>query len=475
MSEQERLTKLSHLKNVSLLSSFIDEFTEIKCKCNVCQSVFEKFPERLLEEDLWCDQCQMDPSNIIEKILLSLNFTIKERKFKDMYDFLALRNNKKYLIYIATPSEDFTEQKNKANAVNIKLIVVYKNHVASNQEAIHKFIDESSQNTEKVSTYIPDDEEDDEPDEEDSQDVNRGDIEKMLSKAGFDKNNIIPIGLSGYSYYTKPILAPQNSKIVYGYVRVSTKMQSIEGNSIDTQVQTIKTYINSFNASNNSRNSNQPLHLRSIFIDFGISGRTVERRPALLKVLNDIRKNQVLICASLSRLCRNLRQSLKIYDDLKTKNCNLISCDISLDTDSMQGQMMFNLIASFAEMESKQIGERVSAVMKNLQEQGKLKHRPRYGFKFVGKNLPFERDEKEQAMIEYIKKLRVQKPDLTVSQLCRELNKLPEDQRGLRKGTKKWYESTLSRIMENNNIAFSRFDNRNEIVYEKEEEEVLYE
>jgi DNA invertase Pin-like site-specific DNA recombinase len=294
----------------------------------------------------------------------------------------------------------------------------------------------------------------------------------MLKNAGFDRNNLIPIGTNSYSYQTKPILATKDSKIIFGYVRVSTKQQSREGNSIDTQCNTIKGYV----ASQNANPKAQKLHLRSIFIDFGISGRTVEKRPALVKCLEEMRKNQVLICASLSRLCRNLRQSLKIFDDLKQKGSSLISCDISLDTDSLQGQMMFNMIASFAEMESRQIGERVSAVFRNMKKQGKeIQHRPRYGYKSIKKGQPFERDEREQTMIENIRKLRVQKPDLTVSQLCRELNNLPEDQRGLKDGTKKWYESSLKRLMEYNNIPFSRFDNKEDIIVENNDDIPLYE
>jgi len=474
MSEQQRLETLSKIKNVSLLTEFIDEGTEIKCLCKICQSEFEKYPEVLFEQDIWCDQCQQDPSNIVEQMLIDSGFTIKEKKFKNMYDFLVVKNTKKFFICIASQDVDYNEQREKASAMNIKLFIIYKHHISREMDHIKKFIDDSLITTEKVSVYISNTQEVVKNESEQTDDVIiKNDVDEMLKKAGFDRNNLIPIGTNSYSYQTKPVLAPKGHKIIFGYVRVSTKQQSREGNSIDTQCNTIRGYI----ASQNANAKAQPLHLRSIFMDFGISGRTVEKRPALLKCLEEMRKNQVLICASLSRLCRNLRQSLKIFDDLKQKSCSLISCDISLDTDSLQGQMMFSMIASFAEMESRQIGERVSAVFKNMKEQGKeIQHRPRYGYKYVGKKQPFVRDEREQAMIENIRKLRVQKPDLTVSQLCRELNSLPEDQRGLKEGTKKWYESSLKRLMEFNNIPFSKFDNKEEVLMDHNDDDMpLYE
>jgi DNA invertase Pin-like site-specific DNA recombinase len=471
MTEQQRLEELSKLKNVSLLSKFIDEATEVICKCDTCQNQFEKFPEVLFEQELWCEQCQQDPTNIVEKMLIESGCNIKEKKFKNMYDFLVVKNNKKFFICISSSDVDYTEQREKAGAMNIKLFMIYKHHIGREIDEIKKFIEDSLLNSEKVSVYISN-VEDIKNETKQTEDIIKNDVDDMLKNAGFDRNNLIPIGTNSYSYQTKPILATKDSKIIFGYVRVSTKQQSREGNSIDTQCNTIKGYV----ASQNANPKAQKLHLRSIFIDFGISGRTVEKRPALVKCLEEMRKNQVLICASLSRLCRNLRQSLKIFDDLKQKGSSLISCDISLDTDSLQGQMMFNMIASFAEMESRQIGERVSAVFRNMKKQGKeIQHRPRYGYKSIKKGQPFERDEREQTMIENIRKLRVQKPDLTVSQLCRELNNLPEDQRGLKDGTKKWYESSLKRLMEYNNIPFSRFDNKEDIIVENNDDIPLYE
>jgi len=92
MTEQQRLEELSKLKNVSLLSKFIDEATEVICKCDTCQNQFEKFPEVLFEQELWCEQCQQDPTNIVEKMLIESGCNIKEKKFKNMYAHLEKKN-----------------------------------------------------------------------------------------------------------------------------------------------------------------------------------------------------------------------------------------------------------------------------------------------------------------------------------------------------------------------------------------------
>ena len=132
--------------------------------------------------------------------------------------------------------------------------------------------------------------------------------------------------------------------------------------------------------------------------------------------------------------------------------------------------MLFQIVSSFAEFEANQTRERISTVMTNMSENNTLKSKPPYGWRFTSKTTPWEPVPKEQAMIEYIRKLREKSQELTVSQICRHLNKLED--KGLKKASK-WYESSLLRIMYYNNISVPKGDEHDK--YKKNNELALVE
>lgn len=179
-------------------------------------------------------------------------------------------------------------------------------------------------------------------------------------------------------------------KIAFGYIRVSTVIQSEEGVSLVTQKNKITDYCQSKN-----------YILIHTYEDAGISGGTRDR-PGLVDLLKIIKKGNFLIVSDLSRLSRSSKDAIMIYDELKEKGAFLVCLNPDIDLSTSIGEMIFGMLMSVYQLERAQISERVSINMKTLSEQGKLRGRPRYGYKFISKESDFEEVPEQQAVIKII-------------------------------------------------------------------------
>lgn len=101
-----------------------------------------------------------------------------------------------------------------------------------------------------------------------------------------------------------------------------------------------------------------------------ISGAKKER-PQLQKLLEQIRKGDVVVVYKLDRLGRSLKHLLEIVEILNTKHVGLQSLSDSIDTTTPQGRLFFNISASFAEFEKDLIRERTKAGLEAARERGK--------------------------------------------------------------------------------------------------------
>ena len=77
-----------------------------------------------------------------------------------------------------------------------------------------------------------------------------------------------------------------------------------------------------------------------------VSGATKER-PQLKKLLEQIRKGDVVVVYKLDRLGRSLKHLLEIVEILNSKNVALQSLHDNIDTTTPQGRLFFNISASF--------------------------------------------------------------------------------------------------------------------------------
>lgn len=96
-----------------------------------------------------------------------------------------------------------------------------------------------------------------------------------------------------------------------------------------------------------------------------------KERPQLKKLLEQIRKGDVVVVYKLDRLGRSLKHLLEIVEILNSKSVALQSLNDNIDTTTPQGRLFFNISASFAEFEKDLIRERTKAGLEAARERGR--------------------------------------------------------------------------------------------------------
>jgi DNA invertase Pin-like site-specific DNA recombinase len=94
----------------------------------------------------------------------------------------------------------------------------------------------------------------------------------------------------------------------------------------------------------------------------------VKDHPELDKMLSILRKGDIVVVWKLDRLGRSLRHLVDLMALLKEKEVEFISLNDNIDTTTIQGRLIFNLFASFAEFERELIRERTMAGLKRAKK-----------------------------------------------------------------------------------------------------------
>jgi site-specific DNA recombinase len=243
---------------------------------------------------------------------------------------------------------------------------------------------------------------------------------------------------------TRPssINADRTRGVVRGYVRVSTEMQARDGVSLETQVNAINAFA-----------TYKGYLVEEIVTDAGISGRSLADRPNLIAILSRLKKKEHLVVHSMSRLARNLKETMEIYNLIKQRGSYFVSLDLEINTNTAMGRMIFQILASLAEFESNQISERVAESMGTLISQSKLITKPKYGWYSPGKGLKHLPHEGQQKSIEILVNLYLGNNRLwTTSRIAKELDehKVPTHTKA-----KRWYASRVRQILIDNLMDYN--------------------
>ncbi|WP_334684445.1 recombinase family protein [Arthrobacter sp. CAN_A6] len=97
-----------------------------------------------------------------------------------------------------------------------------------------------------------------------------------------------------------------------------------------------------------------------IYADHGRSGATMAR-PQLEVCLHALQPGNTLVVTKLDRLGRTVRGLVDLLDALHERGVRFRSLSEGIDTTTPSGRLMFNIIASVAEMERELIRERTKA------------------------------------------------------------------------------------------------------------------
>jgi len=139
-----------------------------------------------------------------------------------------------------------------------------------------------------------------------------------------------------------------SANMLIGYARVSTNEQDTA-----TQVAALKA-----------------AGCERIFREKASGGRW--DRPELHRLLDQLRKGDVLVVWKLDRLSRSLRDVLAIMEQIAEAKAGFRSLSEAIDTTSPAGRMMMQMLGAFAEFERAMLRERTKAGLESARRQGRI-------------------------------------------------------------------------------------------------------
>ena len=157
-----------------------------------------------------------------------------------------------------------------------------------------------------------------------------------------------------------PATESQNKKVA-AYARVSTLKEAQE-DSFEVQSAYFSSLIN----------STPEWDFVEVYADQGKSGRSAEKRPNFMRMINDAYagKIDIILVKSVSRFGRNFRESQLYVHKLKEKNVEVRFEKEGVSSFDPQSEMVFDFLAAISEEESRSTAANVSWGYRKRLEQG---------------------------------------------------------------------------------------------------------
>lgn len=247
----------------------------------------------------------------------------------------------------------------------------------------------------------------------------------------------------------QPLLERDNvQKRVAIYARVSTDEQAEKGHGLDVQKDILIKRCNDLKYS---------LEVRHIYVDGGYSGSLqINKRPALKRLFEDAAQKQfdVVLVYRLDRFFRNLKHVINAVEQLTEHKVAFRSATEPFETETINGELMFHLIASFAHHERKLIAERMGKGRERAAKEGRwVTGVPPYGYK-VDKTTRtlVEVPEEAEVVRKFYHWLVYEKCSLTeITKRANELNMPAPKHKTIkkRKTHNFWWKRTINRVLVN--------------------------
>lgn len=172
------------------------------------------------------------------------------------------------------------------------------------------------------------------------------------------------------------------------YVRVSTDHEE-QVSSIENQIDICRNWLerNGFEWNENN-----------IYKDEGISGSTFLDRPAIQLILEKARKKEInmVIFKSISRLARDLKDSLEIREVLIAHNVRIISIEEGYDSHKAgKNDMAFELFSLFSAQYSRTLSAGITAALAAKVRRGEHIGKTPFGYDKIDKKLVINEEEAE--------------------------------------------------------------------------------
>ena len=98
-----------------------------------------------------------------------------------------------------------------------------------------------------------------------------------------------------------------------------------------------------------------------------VSGRKEDRKE-LTKALNNLETGDTFLIYRIDRLSRSVRQLINLEADLRERNIHLKIIHENIDTSTAMGRLIFNILATFAEMESENVSLRTKSALQQAKK-----------------------------------------------------------------------------------------------------------
>ncbi len=140
--------------------------------------------------------------------------------------------------------------------------------------------------------------------------------------------------------------------MIIGYARVSTKDQNL-----DAQVDLLK-----------------GAGAEKIFLEKR-TGKNRDR-PELVRLLDQLRNDDIVAVTKYDRLARSLKDLIEIVEQIRERGAGFRSLGEDIDTTTSAGRLIFHVFGSIAEFERERIVERTREGLAAARKRGRIGGRP---------------------------------------------------------------------------------------------------
>lgn len=154
--------------------------------------------------------------------------------------------------------------------------------------------------------------------------------------------------------------------VAIGYIRVSTDQQGDRGYGLDAQTELIRDEM-----------TRRGWVEGPIYVDVA-SGKSTRRRPEYAAAVRELSEGraQVLVVAKLDRLSRSLLDFAALMAQSGREGWSINALDIGIDTSTINGELIANIIMALAQWERRIIGQRTKLALGQVRGHGKRLGRP---------------------------------------------------------------------------------------------------
>lgn len=197
--------------------------------------------------------------------------------------------------------------------------------------------------------------------------------------------------------YSENLLSLEKKVMIYGYIRVSSDKQTVENQRFE---------INNF--------CKKEKLIINGWIEETISGTKSYNKRELGKLLKSVQKGDLIICAELSRLGRNLFMIMEILNICMTKECRVwtIKDNYRLG-DDIQSKVLAFAFGLSAEIERNLISQRTKEALARKKAEGIVLGRPK-GRKSAPEKYKLHG---KKSLIEELLKVKISKRQ--IAQICK--------------------------------------------------------